>query len=123
MEAIHKLEKGSLPTSKAAAGKQIVKVKAKAATSPKKKIIKKAAKGLAALASKISKFTPGVGKKTGKKSFARAAESQPVPSPGDSKSEGATTDLATMKQFNRMVEFLKKSKAGKATLGKKASKK
>jgi hypothetical protein len=28
-----------------------------------------------------------------------------------------------MKQFNRMVEFLKKSKAGKATLGKKASKK
>jgi len=91
--------------------------------SPKKKIIKKASKTDAALTSKIAKFTPGAGKRTGKKSLVRASETGPIPSPGENKSEAATTDLTTMKQFKKMVEFLKKSKAGKGVLGKKVSKK
>ena len=119
------MEKGVAPANKATAGK-VVRPKVKAAAgdkSPKKKIIKKASKTDATLTSKIAKFTPGAGKRTGKKSLARASESAPVPSPGEGKSEGATTDLQTMKQFKKMVEFLKKTKAGKSTLGKKVSKK
>jgi len=44
-------------------------------------------------------------------------------SPGDKMSEGATAEVKTMKQFKKMVEYLKKNKnKGKKSVGVKGGK-
>lgn len=76
---------------------------------------KAAGKGVSGVVEKLSKFTPGDKKSAAKKSTARILTKAPtMQSPGGDKQTG-TTDNATMKDFQKMINYLKKNKkSGKA---------
>lgn len=104
------------------------KVQAGPATGGKAKVTggaKGAAKGarkaggkVAGIVEKISKLTPGGRKSAAKKSTARIlSRAQTLQSPGGDRETG-TTDNATMKDFHKMMAYLKKGKAAGKKSGK-----
>lgn len=66
-------------------------------------------------AKKLANVAP-VSTKVNKKSVARVAGGQPLPSPGEGRSGAATTNNQTMAEFKRMVELIKQ----KRSIGKKS---
>lgn len=71
---------------------------------------------------KLAKFTPGDKKSNAnKKSTTRILTKAPTfPSPGGDKHHG-TTDHTSMKDFKKMMAYLKKNKTGKKVSAKKLS--
>jgi|TARA_B110000305_G_C19300633_1_gene568957 hypothetical protein len=116
MDSIYKSEKGGAPKAKSPTAK-VVKPKVSGGS---KAIKKSPKKGSGAIASKLSKYTPG-GKKTLPKKSVGAVGGGTMASPGDGLSAAATAEAKTMKQFKQMIAYLKKSKGAKG--GKKSSKK
>jgi hypothetical protein len=116
LSAIFKQEKGAdalkkVQTGGASAGKAKVVGGTKGAKASKKA----AGKTVASVVEKLAKFTPGEKKSAPKKSLARIVTKAPtLQSPGGAQ-EAGTTDHATMKDFKKMMTYLKKSKgvAGK----------
>lgn len=116
LNSIFKQEKGADALKKLQAGgdsqgkAKVVGGAKRAGKSAKKGSVAK----VAAIAEKISKLTPGGKKSAAKKSTARILTKAPtLQSPGGDK-EAGTTDHATMKDFKKMISFLKKGKgAGK----------
>jgi len=118
MAAVYKSEKGALPSKGSPSKSQKPKVKGGS------KAIKKRSSPMKAggVADKLARFTPGGKKVLAKKSVAGPAGG-PMASPGDKMSEGATAEVKTMKQFKKMVEYLKKNKnKGKKSVGVKGGK-
>ena len=67
--------------------------------------------GVAHVVEKLAKFTPGDKRSAAKKSTTRILTKAPtLQSPGGDKQAG-TTDHSTMKDFQKMISFLKKGKA------------
>ena len=79
---------------------------------------KSAGKGVGSVVEKLSKFTPGGKKSANKKSASRIVTKAPtLQSPGGEKNAG-TTDHSTMKDFKKMISYLKKSGKGVKKAGK-----
>lgn len=121
LNAIFKQEKGTealkkVTTAGAAVGKAKVVGGAKGVKAAKKA----AGKGVVgSVIEKLSKFTPGGRKSAVKKSTAKIVTKAPtLQSPGGAQ-EAGTTDHATMKDFRKMISYLKK---GKGAAGKKSGK-
>lgn len=114
MNAIFKQEKGAdalrrLQAGPSAGGKaKVVGGARKAARG------RKGGAGIGQIVEKISKFTPGDKKSAAKKSTARivSARAPTLQSPGGDKHAG-TTDHQSMRDFQRMVNFLKSKKISK----------
>jgi hypothetical protein len=123
LSAIFKQEKGPEALKKvtaggAAGGKAKVVGGAKKAAGPKAGL-KAASKGVASVVEKLAKFTPGGRKSAVKRSTAKIVTKAPtLQSPGGAQ-EAGTTDHATMKDFRKMISYLKK---GKGAAGKKSGK-
>lgn len=116
MAAIYKSEKGALrPASPGKSMKPKVKGGSKAI---KKKGSPQKGSGVA---EKLARFTPGGKKAIPKKSVGGVGRGG-MASPGDRMSEGATAEVKTMKQFKKMVEYLKKNKGKQSAKGKKSRK-
>jgi len=118
MASIYKSEKGAAPTKASPGKSQKPKVKGGS------KAIKKKASPMKSggVADKLARFTPGGKKVLAKKSVGGPAGGA-MASPGDKMSEGATAEVKTMKQFKKMVEYLKKNKnKGKKSVGVKGGK-
>lgn len=120
MNSIFKQEKGAdalkkIQAGPTSAGKAKVVGGAKKGAKGKGKV----SGGVGAVVEKISKFTPGDKKSAAKKSTTRILTKAPtLQSPAGDKHAG-TTDHTTMKEFQKMIQFLKNK--GKST-GKRAGK-
>jgi len=115
MASILKQERGSSPKKSDSNSKAKVIGGAKGAPKSAKK-----ESGVKSLGSKLNKFSPPGKKNLAKKSTAKVfAGSTVLPSPGDGRSGAGTTNQQTMKDFKKMVEWINKKKAGKASSGNK----
>lgn len=104
------------------------KLRAGPASSGKAKVVggakkgakgKKAGSGVGGVVERLAKFTPGDKKSAAKKSTARIYTKAPtLQSPGGDKHAG-TTDHATMRDFQKMITYLKNKKSN---TGKRAGK-
>jgi len=120
MAAVYKSEKGALPSKGSPSKSQKPKVKGGSKAIKKRSFTSPLKAG--GVADKLARFTPGGKKVLAKKSVAGPAGG-PMASPGDKMSEGATAEVKTMKQFKKMVEYLKKNKnKGKKSVGVKVGK-
>jgi hypothetical protein len=103
--ALLKADKGA-GALKSGGGDKSVKPKVKGGLAAKKKGIKKA--DVSGLAAKIARYSPG-GKEVAKKSVGRGGP-KALATPGEDLSGAGTTEVRSMRQFKKLVDWHKKQK-------------
>jgi hypothetical protein len=107
--ALLKADKGAGALKSGGDSSKAVKPKVKGGLVAKKKAIKKT--DVSGLAAKIARYSPG-GKEAAKKSTARVGP-KALATPGEDLSGAGTTEVRSMRQFKKLVDWHKKQKGKK----------